>query len=72
MVLLGGVKTLTGPVAGAELFTWLQDVIARNTEYWRAILGLAILVIVLAFPQGIAGFIRQVATRLGLMRETAP
>ncbi|HEX6957454.1 MAG TPA: ABC transporter permease [Ferrovibrio sp.] len=72
MVLLGGVQTLTGPVAGAALFTWLQDVIARNTEYWRAILGLAILVIVLAFPQGIAGFIRQVATRLGLMRETAP
>lgn len=69
MVLLGGVQTLTGPVAGAAVFTWLQDSIARNTEYWRAILGLTILVIVLAFPQGIAGFLKQAATRVGVMRS---
>ena len=69
MVLLGGVQTLTGPVAGAAVFTWLQDSIARNTEYWRAILGLTILVIVLAFPQGIAGFLKQMATRVGVMRS---
>jgi branched-chain amino acid transport system permease protein len=58
MVLLGGVQTLTGPVVGAVVFTWLQDVLARETEYWRAVLGFTILVLVLAFPQGIAGFIR--------------
>jgi branched-chain amino acid transport system permease protein len=58
MVLLGGVQTLAGPVAGAAAFTWLQDAIARNTDYWRAILGAAILAIVLAFPQGIVGALR--------------
>jgi branched-chain amino acid transport system permease protein len=58
MVLLGGVQTLTGPVVGAVVFTWLQDVLARETEYWRAVLGFTILVLVLAFPQGIAGFVR--------------
>ncbi len=56
MVLLGGVQTLAGPVVGAALFTWLQDEITRATEYWRAILGLVILVLVIAFPQGIAGY----------------
>ncbi len=71
MVLLGGVQTLTGPVAGAAIFTWLQDAIARNTEYWRAILGFTILAIVLAFPQGIAGSIKLGAARLGLLREAA-
>jgi len=71
MVLLGGVQTLTGPVAGAAVFTWLQDEIARNTEYWRAILGITILVIVLAFPQGIAGFVKQMMTRKGLLKEVA-
>ena len=39
MVLLGGVQTLSGPVVGAAVFTWLQDTIARNTDYWRALLG---------------------------------
>lgn len=57
MVLLGGVQTLAGPVVGAALFTWLQDEITRATEYWRAIIGLVILVLVVAFPQGIAGYL---------------
>ena len=57
MVLLGGVKTLLGPLAGAATFTWLQDEISR-LEYWRLILGALIIAIVVAFPQGIAGFLR--------------
>jgi branched-chain amino acid transport system permease protein len=58
MVLLGGVQTLSGPVVGAAVFTWLQDTIARGTDYWRAVLGVTILVLVLAFPQGIVGALR--------------
>jgi len=58
MVLLGGVQTLTGPLAGAAVYTWLQDTIARNTDYWRAALGFAVLGIVLAFPQGMVGAVR--------------
>jgi branched-chain amino acid transport system permease protein len=56
MVLLGGVQTLAGPLVGAVSFTWLHDTVARNTEYWRAMLGGIILVLVLLFPQGIAGY----------------
>jgi len=63
MVLLGGVQTLAGPVVGAVSFTWLQDSVARATDYWRALLGGIILLLVLAFPQGIAGFIAQIADR---------
>jgi branched-chain amino acid transport system permease protein len=63
MVLLGGVQTLVGPVVGAVTFTWLQDSVARATDYWRALLGGIILLLVLAFPQGIAGFVAQLADR---------
>jgi branched-chain amino acid transport system permease protein len=59
MVLLGGVQTLAGPWVGAITFTWLQDSIARNTEYWRALLGGVILLLVLAFPMGLAGWMGQ-------------
>lgn len=58
MVLLGGVQTLTGPVWGAALFTWLEDAVAREIAYWRAAIGAVILLLVLAFPQGIAGALR--------------
>jgi branched-chain amino acid transport system permease protein len=58
MVLLGGMQTLAGPVVGASLFTYLQDLIARETEYWRAMLGGVILVLVLLFPKGVAGSLK--------------
>ena len=63
MVLLGGVQTLVGPVVGAVTFTWLQDTVARSTDYWRALLGGIVLLLVLAFPQGIAGFAAQLFNR---------
>jgi len=63
MVLLGGVQTLAGPVVGAVTFTWLQDTVARSTDYWRALLGGIVLLLVLAFPQGIAGFVAQLFDR---------
>ncbi|MEI8265766.1 MAG: ABC transporter permease [Betaproteobacteria bacterium] len=65
MVLLGGVQTLAGPVVGAVSFTWLHDTVARNTEYWRAMLGGIILVLVLLFPQGIAGYAQRFLQRSG-------
>jgi branched-chain amino acid transport system permease protein len=64
MVLLGGLQTLAGPLVGAAAYTWLQDVAARSTEYWHAVLGLAILALVMAFPEGLAG----AAARLGRRR----
>jgi branched-chain amino acid transport system permease protein len=33
--------------------------VARSTDYWRAMLGAIILILVLLFPQGIAGFANQ-------------
>jgi branched-chain amino acid transport system permease protein len=59
MVLLGGIQSLTGPVWGAALFTWLQDAVARELDYWRAVLGAIILLLVLLFPGGLAGTLRQ-------------
>ncbi|QKV54751.1 ABC transporter permease [Comamonas antarctica] len=59
MVLLGGVQALAGPLVGAGVFTWLHDTIARETDYWRALLGAVMLALVLLFPQGLAGFAQQ-------------
>jgi len=55
MVFLGGVQSLSGPIAGASAFTLLQDWLASFT-YWRFGLGLLIILIVVLSPQGIVGF----------------
>jgi branched-chain amino acid transport system permease protein len=65
MVLLGGVQTLTGPIVGASVFAVLQDTVMRQTEYWRALMGVIILLLVLTFPQGIAGAIGSLWRKAG-------
>jgi branched-chain amino acid transport system permease protein len=59
MVLLGGLQTLTGPLWGAAVFIWLADTVSRAVDYWRAAMGAMILLLVLAFPEGIAGALRR-------------
>jgi branched-chain amino acid transport system permease protein len=63
MVLLGGVQALTGPVLGAALFTWLEDAVSREIAYWRAAIGVVILLLVLAFPHGLEGAVRRWRSR---------
>jgi branched-chain amino acid transport system permease protein len=55
MLLLGGLNAPFGPLLGAGAFVWLQDTLARVTEYWRACVGAGILLLVIAFPHGLGG-----------------
>ncbi|RKP44147.1 ABC transporter permease [Trinickia fusca] len=64
MVMLGGLQTLMGPVAGAAVFTWLYDTVARAGGYWHALLGAIILLIVIVFPDGLVGTAGRVLGRL--------
>jgi branched-chain amino acid transport system permease protein len=59
MVLLGGINTVTGPIGGAVAYTGLYDVLAQTTSMWRLALGLTIIILVLAFPDGLAGYRRR-------------
>ena len=67
MVLLGGVQAVSGPWVGGALFTWLQDTVARQTDYWRALLGITMLALVLVFPLGVAGGLKRF-----FIREAVP
>lgn len=71
MVLLGGVHTWVGPLVGAVTFTALQDSLTRSTDYWRAVLGASILLLVLVFPQGIAGSAQAMWQRMRSARTSS-
>ena len=68
MVLLGGIGSLTGPIIGAFAFGGLEAELMANIAFWRAILGVVILALVLVAPAGIMGFF---GGRLGKARKTA-
>ena len=59
MVLLGGVHSFVGAIIGAVAFVSLQTEILRYTDYWRLVLGLLIILIVMVFPAGIVGSLSQ-------------
>jgi len=65
MVVLGGIQSLTGPLAGAAVLTWLYDTVARESDYWHAVLGLILLTLVLLFPDGIAGWRARLSSSVG-------
>ena len=56
MVLLGGVGTLTGGVAGALVYKTLSIWLMSQTQWSKLILGGIIVLLVVACPQGLLGF----------------
>jgi branched-chain amino acid transport system permease protein len=55
MAVLGGFANFFGPIVGALSYILLQDQLQSLTEYWHFALGAILALIVIAFPQGIAG-----------------
>ena len=64
MVLLGGIGSLTGPIIGAFAFGGLEAELMASAPFWRAILGVVILALVIVAPSGITGVLgRQIGKR---------
>jgi branched-chain amino acid transport system permease protein len=57
--LLGGMHTFYGPVIGATLVISLDKLLGAYTQYWSAVTGVAVILIIIAFPKGILGFLKQ-------------
>ncbi|TPW30618.1 ABC transporter permease [Pararhizobium mangrovi] len=69
MVFFGGVQSLGGPIAGASVFTLLQDWLSDFT-YWQLLLGVAIIAVVILSPRGITGLL-ETTGRIGDRFRTA-
>ncbi|MBX9593574.1 MAG: ABC transporter permease [Roseomonas sp.] len=55
MILLGGIQTVMGAVAGAAAFHTIKDIFMPLTDFWRFLLGASIIALVLIFPRGLGG-----------------
>jgi branched-chain amino acid transport system permease protein len=71
MTLLGGVQTVIGPLAGAAAFHSIRDFFMPHTDFWRLLLGLAIIAIVLAVPRGIIGGFDSLRARFAPLSRVA-
>ena len=55
MVILGGLGTLVGPVLGAASIVFLRHELSSLTDYWGAILGGFLILVVLSRQNGLVG-----------------
>lgn len=56
---VGGLKTLFGPLVGTGLIMYLQNVISAKTEAWRLIEGLIFVAVIVFLPGGILGSLQR-------------
>lgn len=54
MVILGGMGNLVGAIAGAFVFTGMQEVFATWSKHWQLLMGSVIVAAVLFLPGGLA------------------
>ena len=59
VVLLGGVHQLWGAVAGSALLSYASAELGREVTYWRGLLGLFIMLIMVAAPSGLLGLLER-------------
>jgi branched-chain amino acid transport system permease protein len=62
MVLIGG-SAFFGPIIGAIIVTIAAHIISSYTEYWLAFLGVILILSVMFFPEGIAGYFTKIMSK---------
>ena len=58
-VLLGGAATTLGPLAGTLFMQYAVDIASGFTSAWLLLVGLALILLVLFFPRGMLGTLRE-------------
>ncbi|MDJ1433838.1 ABC transporter permease [Halostagnicola sp. A-GB9-2] len=69
IVILGGMGTLFGPMAGAAVFVGMEQLVSTYVDQWRLLIGLLIVLVVLFAPRGFISIydaLRPVLTRIGI------
>jgi len=63
MLILGGIGTVWGAIAGAIAFLLLEELLAGFTEQWKLILGPLLIIVALGGRGGIAGALARLTRR---------
>lgn len=58
-VLLGGASTILGPFVGTLLMYYVADIASAYTTAWLLVVGIALILLVLYFPKGLLGTLRE-------------
>jgi branched-chain amino acid transport system permease protein len=63
VILLGGVHQLWGAAVGSALLVWGGAALGQGLEYWRGVLGLVIMGVMVLAPSGVLGGVQMLMAR---------
>ena len=69
MVILGGVGTTFGPLVGAAIVVFVENVLSNEVQRWPTVLGLIFILVILFARAGIVGSIQKMLRRWRRRRE---
>jgi branched-chain amino acid transport system permease protein len=64
MVVVGGYRALWGPALGAGVYFIAKDILGEYASHWMAIFGIALITVIVFAPEGIAGALQRMVTRV--------
>lgn len=71
VILLGGVHQLWGAAVGSALLVWGGAELGRGLDYWRGVLGLVIMLVMVLAPSGVLGGLQSLVARWRFSRKGA-
>jgi branched-chain amino acid transport system permease protein len=63
---IGGYASFVGPIIGAFIYVYLIEYLSSFTERWQLFVGVFFVLLLLLYPKGVAGIMRDVLTKVGL------
>ena len=72
MIMVGGIGSFFGPVAGAAIFGIIEELTSRYTERVELVMGLVLILVIMYAPMGFLGIIQILKEKwFGKMPEQA-
>ena len=58
IIMVGGVGSFFGPIAGSAIMAVVEELTSRYTEHVELVMGLILIIVIMFFPMGFIGFVR--------------
>lgn len=71
MVIIGGPGTIGGPILGAAIILFLQQMVSSYTEHWPMVMGIIFVICVLYTDEGVWGLLRKYGKKVRASYESA-
>ena len=64
MTIVGGMRNFFGPIVGAAVYVFFQDLLSSYTKHWMIYFGLMFMAFILFSPNGMMGILENLRARL--------